>query len=297
MKVRHSLVQAARLLVVGIIVAVPASGADRATVLYDAFGDAVGLKKDWGFAALVEVSGKRILFDTGNDAGTFAANVRALKIDLKTLDFVVISHRHSDHTSGLGFLLRANPTVKIYVPAEAFGSFGSILPAGFYPSVTSLPRKMRYFDGADPAPFASGSPWPGANFMPIDATTEVAPGLFVVPTISRNPGTLEMRELTLAWKSPHGLVLVVGCAHAGIEEILKASSSIDSHATLVMGGLHLVKASNEEIDRLAHALHDSWKLDRIAPGHCTGEPAFARLAEVFGEAYQYAGVGSIVALQ
>jgi 7,8-dihydropterin-6-yl-methyl-4-(beta-D-ribofuranosyl)aminobenzene 5'-phosphate synthase len=155
---------------------------------------------------------------------------------------------------------------------------------------------MRYFDGAEPAPLASGSPWPGANFEPIDAQTEVAPGVFLVPTISRNPGTLEMRELTLALKTPHGLALVVGCSHSGIEEILRASSSIDPRVHLVIGGLHLVKAPNDEIDRLAHALHDEWKLDRIAPGHCTGEPAFAKLAEVFGQAYQYAGVGSIVEL-
>ena len=62
----------------------------------------------------------------------------------------------------------------------------------------------------------------------------------------------------------------------------------------MIGGLHLVKAPEAEIDRLANALHDTWKLDRIAPGHCTGEPAFAKLKQVFGEAYEYAGVGSVV---
>ena len=55
------------------------------------------MTKDWGFSALVEVAGKRILFDTGNDADVFAANVKAKGVDLKTLDFVVLSHRHSDH--------------------------------------------------------------------------------------------------------------------------------------------------------------------------------------------------------
>jgi 7,8-dihydropterin-6-yl-methyl-4-(beta-D-ribofuranosyl)aminobenzene 5'-phosphate synthase len=63
---------------------------------------------------------------------------------------------------------------------------------------------------------------------------------------------------------------------------------------MVIGGLHLVKAPDAEIDRLAHALHDTWKLDRIAPGHCTGEPAFATLSRVFGEAYNYAGLGSVL---
>jgi 7,8-dihydropterin-6-yl-methyl-4-(beta-D-ribofuranosyl)aminobenzene 5'-phosphate synthase len=97
-------------------------------------------------------------------------------------------------------------------------------------------------------------------------------------------------------RSPKGLVLVVGCSHSGSEEILSASSSISPHVHMVIGGLHLVKAPEAEIDRLANALHDTWKLDRIAPGHCTGEPAFAKLKQVFGEAYVYAGLGSVVEL-
>ena len=71
------------------------------TVLYDAFGKPSAMKKDWGFSALIEYRGKRILFDTGNNADIFAHNVKAKGIDLTTLDFVVISHRHGDHTSGL----------------------------------------------------------------------------------------------------------------------------------------------------------------------------------------------------
>ena len=296
MRVLHSLARAFRYLVIGVVVTAPALGSERVTVLYDAFGEARGVTRDWGYAALVEFSGKTILFDTGNDAEIFAANVRALHVDLKKLDFVVISHRHADHTSGLGFLLHVNPRVKIYVPAETFGPFGSILPKGFYQSVDSLPRKMRYFDAAEPAPFKSGTAWPGANFEAIDAQTEVAPGIFLVPTISRSAGNLEMREPSLALKTSRGLTVVVGCSHSGIEAILEAASTIDPHTNLVIGGLHLVKAPNDEIDRLTHALHDRWKLDRIAPGHCTGEPAFARLSEVFGKEYLYAGVGSIVEL-
>ena len=91
------------------------------TVLYDAFGKTSTMTKDWGFAALVEYGGKRILFDTGNNADIFAHNVGAKGIDLKQLDFAVVSHRHGDHTSGLNYLLKVNPTVKIYVPQETSG--------------------------------------------------------------------------------------------------------------------------------------------------------------------------------
>jgi 7,8-dihydropterin-6-yl-methyl-4-(beta-D-ribofuranosyl)aminobenzene 5'-phosphate synthase len=275
-------------------VVVSAVASDKVTILYDAFGDSGKVKKDWGFSALVQHSGKKILFDTGNNAEIFAANVKAMGLDLKDLDFVVISHRHGDHTSGLSYVLKANPKVKIYVPAETFGLFGSTLPKGFYKSIDSLPDKMRYFGGADPQPFSSGTPWPEANFVAIDSRTEVAPGVFIVPTVSKTPGTLELRELSLAIDTPQGLMLVVGCAHPGIEEILNATAAVNPHPHVLIGGLHLVKTPDPEIERLANALHDQWKLDRIAPGHCTGEPAFAKLKQVFGDSYLYAGVGSVL---
>ena len=77
------------------------SGAAQITVLYDAFGKTSTMKKDWGFAALIEYGGKRILFDTGNNADIFAHNVEAKGIDLRQLDFAVVSHRHGDHTWGM----------------------------------------------------------------------------------------------------------------------------------------------------------------------------------------------------
>src|SRR5438128_7527837 len=102
------------------------------TILYDAFGTDSSMAKDWGFSALVEVAGKRILFDTGNDADVFAANVKAKGVDLKILDFVVLSHRHSDHMAGLNYVLSVNPTVRIYAPKEGFGIYGSSLPSSVY---------------------------------------------------------------------------------------------------------------------------------------------------------------------
>lgn len=123
---------------------------NRVTILYDAFGNTENLKKDWGFSVVIEYSGKKILFDTGNNAKIFAHNVRAMRVDLKDLDFVVISHRHGDHTSGLNYLLKVNPKVKIYVPAELFGVFGSTLPKGFYKTVDTLPTACAISTGWNP---------------------------------------------------------------------------------------------------------------------------------------------------
>ena len=81
------------------------------------------MTKDWGYAALVETNGKRILFDTGDDPGILAKNVKAKGVDLTRLDFVVLSHRRSDHVGGLSYLLSVNPKVEIYAPKEGFGIF------------------------------------------------------------------------------------------------------------------------------------------------------------------------------
>jgi len=269
---------------------------NRITILYDCFGKSSSLKKDWGFSAFVEYNGQRILFDTGNNADIFAQNVKALGIDLKTLDFAIISHRHGDHTSGLSYLLGINPSARIYAPKEAFGVFGAALLGTFYRKDESLPSYMRYYDGHPPEEMTFGSPWSHANFVWIDNLTEVAPGIFLISTVSQTPGTLELHELSLAIKSPKGVILGLGCSHPGVEKILEASTAIDKHVHFVFGGLHLVTVPDPEIARLAAALRDYWKIDRMAPGHCTGEPAFAVFHKAFGAQYVYAGLGSVIEL-
>jgi 7,8-dihydropterin-6-yl-methyl-4-(beta-D-ribofuranosyl)aminobenzene 5'-phosphate synthase len=274
--------------------AAPAPTPHRVTILYDAFGGKAGLTRDWGFAALVEFGGKRILFDTGNNAAIFAQNVRSLKVDLSRLDFVVISHRHGDHISGLSHVLRLNPKVKIYAPKEAFGVFGSAIPASFYRRDSTLPDSMRYFAGSPPDEFASGTVWPGANIQWIDSLTQVAPEVTIISTVSKIPGTLELRELSLAVHGPEGLVLLVGCSHPGIETILEAARPLGERVRLIFGGLHLPAAPDTTIARISSSLKNRWAVARIAPGHCTGEPAFAALRRIFGSQYVYAGLGTVI---
>jgi 7,8-dihydropterin-6-yl-methyl-4-(beta-D-ribofuranosyl)aminobenzene 5'-phosphate synthase len=105
-----------------------------------------------------------------------------------------------------------------------------------------------------------------------------------------------MRELSLAIRTPEGLVLVVGCSHPGIERIVEAAAAIDPRVHIVFGGFHMPAASDTEIARVAVSLHDRLKVERLAPGHCTGEPAFAHFKRVWGSAYSYAGLGSVIDL-
>ena len=268
----------------------------RITILYDAFGKTSSMKKDWGFAALVEVNGKRILFDSGDNPDIFAQNVRAAGVDLARLDLVVISHRHSDHMGGLTHLLKLNPKVKIYAPKENFGVFGSSLPGSFYRKSDALPAEMRYFDGTPPTVMTFGNAWPDANFELIDKTTEISPGLTLIALVSDAPGTKELKELSLAINTPEGIVLVVGCSHPGIDAVVAEAAKINSRIHFIAGGLHLVVAPDSMIEKVVASLKDTWKVDWIAPGHCTGEPAFAALKETFGARYLYAGLGTVLEL-
>jgi 7,8-dihydropterin-6-yl-methyl-4-(beta-D-ribofuranosyl)aminobenzene 5'-phosphate synthase len=262
------------------------------TVLYDAFGQTPGMQKDWGYAALVEYGDKRILFDTGNNPDILAQNAKAKGIDLAKVDFVVMSHRHGDHMGGLGYVLSVNPKVPIYAPKEGFGVYGSDLPSTFYRKDTSLPPEQRYYSGAPPEIMRFGSAWPGANFQLVDKNAEIAPNIHLVALVSDKPGTLELRELSLIINTSEGLVIVVGCAHPGIDKIVEAATTINPRVHFIAGGFHLVVTPDPDIEKVVTALHDRFRVGYVAPGHCTGEPAFTALRKTFGDHYVYAGLGT-----
>jgi 7,8-dihydropterin-6-yl-methyl-4-(beta-D-ribofuranosyl)aminobenzene 5'-phosphate synthase len=266
------------------------------TVLYDAFGKSSSMQKDWGYAALIEYGGKRILFDTGNNPDILAQNAKAKGIDLSRLDFVIMSHRHGDHMGGMAHLLSVNPKVKIYAPKEGFGVYGADLPSTFYRKDASLPPEQRYYDGAPPAVMRFGAAWPGANFELIDKTTEIAPGIHLIALVSDKPGTLELRELSLAINTPDGMVIVVGCSHPGIDKIVAAVAAINPRIHFIAGGFHLVVSSDQEIEKIVATLRDTFKVAYVAPGHCTGEPTFTALKKAFADRNLYAGLGTTFAL-
>ena len=266
------------------------------TVLYEAFGRPSPLQKDWGYAALVEYGGKRILFDTGNNPDILAQNAKAKDVDLLKLDFVVMSHRHGDHMGGLAYLLSVNPKVKIYAPKEGFGVYGSDLPSIFYRKDPSLPLEQRYYNGEPPEVMRFGTAWPGANFQLVDKNIEIAPGVNLIALVSDKPGTLELRELSLAINTPAGMAIVVGCSHPGIDKVVEAAAAINPRIHFVGGGFHLVVSSDLDIERIVTVLHETFRVEYVAPGHCTGEPAFTALKKAFGDRYLYAGLGTTIPL-
>ena len=281
----------------------PATGAHRdstpelrVTILYDAMTSRSDLNPDWGFSALIRYHGKQILFDTGDNAAILARNAQRLGVGLHHLDMVVVSHRHSDHVSGLPWVLSQAPTVPVYAPREPFGIFGGILPTAFLRADTTLPASMRYFAGAIPATLPTGTLWPETRFTLVDSLLTVGPGITLVSTVSHTPGTMELREVSLVLETAQGVVVIVGCSHPGIETILGATAPLHRPILALFGGLHLVTTPDSAIASLAGRLHDQWRVIWMAPGHCTGEPAFAALKHAFGSSYLYAGLGTTLSL-
>jgi hypothetical protein len=154
--------------------------------------------------------------------------------------------------------------------------------------------EMRYYNGTPPDTLKLGRAWQDANIL--RRRPRSLPGITLIALVSETPGTRELKELSLAVNTPDGLVLVVGCSHPGIEKIVEAATAINPKIHLIAGGFHLVVAPDEAIAKMVAALKETFKVENVAPGHCTGEPTFAALKQAFGNRYIYAGVGSSLAL-
>jgi 7,8-dihydropterin-6-yl-methyl-4-(beta-D-ribofuranosyl)aminobenzene 5'-phosphate synthase len=125
---------------------------------------------------------------------------------------------------------------------------------------------------------------------------EAESGAILEINIGEAPGTKELKELSLAINTADGIVLVVGCSHPGIESIVAEAAKINPHIHFIAGGFHLVAAQDPAIEKIATTLYDTYKVDYIAPGHCTGEPTFAALQKTFDDHYLYAGLGTTLNL-
>ena len=89
-------------------------------------------------------------------------------------------------------------------------------------------------------------------------------------------------------------MVVSGCSHSGIDNIVRAAKAVDPEVRLVAGGFHLLKSSADEIEALAEEMHGALGVGQVAPGHCTSDPGFAIFAERFGDRFQRAGLGEVV---
>ena len=288
------------------------------TNVYDAFGsEKKGVTQDFGFSCVVNYEGKVVLFDSGTNANVFESNLKALKIDLRTIDFAIVSHGHYDHIGGFDYLLSVNPTVKIYLPND-FLSLGAPTRFPFHeaePDVAkSLSKDEQYFRGErvleSMVTVPTGRFWK-AQVEYVTEAKEVLPGVTLIPTMSKLMGTfikyppygdgrpqfIGMPELSASFATEKGAVIVTGCSHSTIESIiLEKLKHRREKVYLVAGGFHLIPYTREYIDGLAQRMHDEYGVESVAPAHCTGHLAFAIFRKVFGEQYKFFGLGETLNL-
>jgi 7,8-dihydropterin-6-yl-methyl-4-(beta-D-ribofuranosyl)aminobenzene 5'-phosphate synthase len=230
---------------------------DAIVTLYDAFGkEPPGTEFGWGYSVLIRFQGKTILFDSGSDADRFARNTKALRVDLKHIDFAILSHSHGDHTAVFDYVLKSNPSLKLYVPNDRLFGGGVGLPFPKLPQeiMNALPPEQRYFHGEERTTTGQwGSRYWKARTEIVSTNKQIAPGMFLITTTSPLMGNFSragtedqpaldgIPELSLVLETSKGIVLVSGCSHAGIESIVrKARQAVPKEIELVTGGFHLL---------------------------------------------------------
>jgi 7,8-dihydropterin-6-yl-methyl-4-(beta-D-ribofuranosyl)aminobenzene 5'-phosphate synthase len=244
------------------------------TMLADRFG--VG---EWGFAALVDMDGHRILFDTGARPETVLHNAPELGIDLSTVNDVILSHHHGDHTGGLVTLRRELSSKNPRALSRAYVGEGIFLSR---PGKDGRESNEAVLTRRDYEVL-------GGSFEIIKRPTQIFPGAWLTGPVPRvHPernwslqrsilaGGRRMEDtvpedMSLVLDTEQGLVVVSGCGHAGIINTLEYARSQVRRAPVyaAVGGFHLFEANAATLDWTARMLA-SFELKNLLGAHCTG---------------------------
>ncbi len=231
-------------------------------VLFDNISLREDLTPGWGFSAYLESPEHRILFDTGTDGAVLLSNMAKLSVDPKSVDLVVLSHNHGDHTGGLVELLDKNQAVTVYL--------GSSFPASFRNEVREK----------------------GAQVLEITAPQPLGKDVYTTGELTN--GTAEQ---ALILKTKEGLVMLTGCAHPGIVNMVRrAKEYLELPIDLVGGGFHLSSLNRRELKELVEQLQ-GLAVRRIAPSHCTGQRAEQFFQQTWGGNFVRIGCGAQIPLE
>jgi 7,8-dihydropterin-6-yl-methyl-4-(beta-D-ribofuranosyl)aminobenzene 5'-phosphate synthase len=257
---------------------------------------------EWGFAALVEADGHKILFDTGARPRTVLDNARELKVDLSDVEDVVLSHFHHDHTGGLitlrQELMKTNPKAlsRVHVGEGIF-----------------LQRRFKGRDNANQMIAAKADyEATGGKFIVHDKPEEIAPGVWLTGPVPRPNAEKNWQEgvevnsdgkwiddtlpedQSLLFQTEHGLVLLSGCGHAGVVNTIEYARKMLGSQKVVaaVGGFHLNELPDKKLVWTAKKLQE-YGVTQILGAHCTGIESLFRLRELMGLTKKTAVVATV----
>lgn len=232
-------------------------------VLYDNNPFDPRLKMNWGFSCLIQGYKKTILFDTGGNSRVLLNNMAQLGIDPAAVEVVVFSHIHADHTGGAGGFLKENSKIVVYLPA-------------------SFPQN-----------FKAAVRYTGARIKEVATARETFTGAYTTGELGA-----WLKEQSLVLSTGKGLVVITGCAHPGITNVVRKAKEItgEKRVYLAMGGFHLAAESDFRIDAMANELREL-SVEKVAPCHCSGEKTRRLFKRKFGEDYVDSGVGKLIYLK
>ena len=267
----------------------------KITILSTMVADVKGMG-EWGFSALVEADSIRILFDVGGRPNTVSDNAAELKLNLEGIRQVVLSHNHSDHTKGLVSIRQQFP--------DGFTASVVYIGLGFFVRTAGNVGMLK----ADSAAYVTS----GGRFVVINRPQPIDPGIYLTGPVPRvypeknyapsdklvMPGGLVEdnvpEDMSMVIRTRRGLVVLTGCGHAGIVNILEyVGNQFPGEKILaVLGGIHLLDAKAEQLDWTANKLREAG-IQYVLGAHCTGLNSIYRIREVTGMAKENCLVGTV----
>ena len=230
-------------------------------VIYDNYTRVDSLTADWGYSVVIEGLKKTILFDTGTNPDIFAANFRKMGLDASEIHFLVLSHEHGDHAGGIPSLVKMKTNIPVIIPHSFTKAFKKRMDRlGLKPLLVKEPAMIcehLYTSGEFNFPLA---------------------------------------EQALVLDTKQGLVVMTGCSHPGIVEMLKEiKSSYNKNIYMVFGGFHLLEKSDKEMDAIISGMK-ALGIVKCGATHCTGDRQIKMFRDAFGENYFELGAGNIIVI-